>query len=516
MSEECMRERADQLKGEVHRMFEAGKTTMSMADALTFVDTLEHLGISLHFRKEIDSVLGLVHSDEELEFASSNDLHIVALRFRLLRQHGFWVSADVFDKFKDGNGSFSAGLCGKPRDLLSLYNAAHMAIPREDALDDAIAFARQHLEAVKGELRSPMAEQVSRALDIPLPRYMPRLEAMHYIAEYAQEEAHDPLLLELAKLDFNLVRSVHLRACSVDRWWRKVYDDVKLNFCRDRAVEMYFWTFEMLPWEECSRSRIILTKIIGLATFMDDSYDCYATFEDCERFDEAIQRWEEQESAVSIIPEYLRPLYLETLSHFNEFRGLMKPHEKHRMDYLIKEYKMQSRLYLQEAKWSSEKSMPTFKEHSKVSVMSSFVPTLCLVALVCAEEDVATEAAYEWAIRMPDMYIASGEIGRFLNDVSSYKRGKNKDVASSVECYVKEHGVMGDEAAAAIAAMVELAWRRINKGCLEMDHEVLRAARIVVGMSATLEVMYLGGRDGYTFGKDIKDLVVPLFVEPMV
>lgn len=122
-------------------------------------------------------------------------------------------------KFRNGNngGSFSTNLCGsKTRDLLSLYNAAHMAIPEEEALDDAIAFARQHLKVVmnNGELRSPMAEQISRTLDIPLPRSMARVEAAYYIAEYEQEETHDAVLLELAKLDFNIVRALHLKELS--------------------------------------------------------------------------------------------------------------------------------------------------------------------------------------------------------------------------------------------------------------------------------------------------------------
>nr|CAB3480264.1 unnamed protein product [Digitaria exilis] len=446
ISEEWMRERADQLNEQVRRVFE---TTTSMTDAVTLVDTLKHLGIDLRFREEIDSVLGRVHRDEDLEFATSDDLHIVALRFRLLRQHGYWVSADVFDKFRDdgntngGGGSFSTVLCGKTRDLLSLYNAAHMAIPGEEALDEAIAFAKQHLEAAvnKGELKSPMAEQVSRALDIPLPRFMPRVETTYYMAEYEQEETHDAVLLELAKLDFNLVRAVHLKELT----------DISL-------------------WEE---------------------------------------------SAVSVVPDYLRALYLQTLKHFNEFEAMLKPHEKHRMVYLIKEYKMQSRHYVQEARWSNEKNMPTFKEHREVSAMTSFVAAMCLIALIFAEGQ-ATEEAIEWALGMPDMYFASGEIGRFLNDVASYKMGKNKkDVASSVECYAQEHGVTGDEAAEAIAEMVELAWRRINKGALEMGRALLPAARIVTGMSSTVEVMYLGGRDGYTFGRDIKDIIVRLFVDPV-
>ena len=116
------------------------------------------------------------------------------------------MAADVFDRFRDETGSFSKDLISDPRGLLSLYNAAHMAVPGEATLDEAIAFARRHLEAAIGKLGSPMAGQVSRALEIPRPRFMRRLETMHYIIEYEQEEAHDATLLELARLDFNLLR----------------------------------------------------------------------------------------------------------------------------------------------------------------------------------------------------------------------------------------------------------------------------------------------------------------------
>jgi hypothetical protein len=115
----------------------------------------------------------------------------------------------VFDKFRYSAGNF--GATDDLRALLSLYHAAHMAVPGESALDDAITFSRRHLQAMRGELRSPVAEQVSRALHHPLPRYPKLLETMHYVAEYAQEEAHDGTLLELARLNSNLKRSLHLK-----------------------------------------------------------------------------------------------------------------------------------------------------------------------------------------------------------------------------------------------------------------------------------------------------------------
>ncbi|TVU46960.1 hypothetical protein EJB05_06534, partial [Eragrostis curvula] len=277
-----MRERAHQLQGEVRRMFEAGKTK-SAVELATLVDTIEHLGIDHYFRDEIEAAMRRVRS-EELEFSSSNDLHVVALRFRLLRQHGIWT----YDKFRDdGKGSFNPSLCSNPSGFLSLYNVAHMAIPAEKkALDDAIAFSK--LEGAKGKLKSPLAKQVSRAFDIPLPRISRRVENMHYVAEYGQEEAHDAALLELARLDFELVRCLHLK--ELRQLSLELYNDVKLPYARDRIMEVSFWACGVIPEEENSRARVIFVKVFAYASLVDDTYDVHATLEESQKFNEAIRR----------------------------------------------------------------------------------------------------------------------------------------------------------------------------------------------------------------------------------
>lgn len=153
--------------------------------------------------------------------------------------------------------------------------------------------------------------------------------------------------------------------------------------------------------------------------------------------------------------------------------------------------------------------------------MSSGFPMLAPVVLMGVHDDaaVATAAAFEWATAagVPDVVIAaSGEVARFLNDIASHRVGKNeKDVPSSVESYMAEHGVGEEAALAAVAAMAEHGWRTINRALMEMDPGLLPAARLIVNLTRTLEVIYLGGRDGYTFGGDIKGLVVSLFLDPV-
>lgn len=91
-SEEWMRERAELLKGQVRQLFNASKDAMGVADLVTYVDTLERLGIDNHFPEVIGAAVHRIRT-EEPEPDVPNMLHIVALRFRLLRQHGIWVSA---------------------------------------------------------------------------------------------------------------------------------------------------------------------------------------------------------------------------------------------------------------------------------------------------------------------------------------------------------------------------------------------------------------------------------------
>nr|CAB3446133.1 unnamed protein product [Digitaria exilis] len=410
-----MRERVNQLKGAVRRVFEVSKA--SATDATKLVDTLQHFGVEHYFREEIDAALSRIR-DEEPMFASSNNLHIIALRFRLLRQHGIWVSADVFDKFRDGTGDFSMSLCNSPRGLLSLYNAAHMATPEETALDDAIAFTRRHLEAMKSKLMSPLVKQVARALDIPLPRIGRRLETRHYIAEYELEEEHDPTLLELARLDFELVRLLHLKELS-----------------------------ELCLWHE---------------------------------------------SAASMVPGYLRTLYLRTLKGFQDFEDMLDPSEKYRICYVKRGYKMIIEIYFKEATWLHQGYVPSFKEHVEFTRVSSGLPMLIPVLLMGLGSVPTYKETFEWALNMPDMVLASGEVGRFLNDLTSYKVGKRKkDVASTLECYMEEHDATGEEAFAAVTRMKELAWRRINRACLEMDPALLRPAQFAVVDLARLIILHI-------------------------
>ncbi|KAL6609665.1 hypothetical protein ACP70R_039634 [Stipagrostis hirtigluma subsp. patula] len=405
MSEESMKERVDQLKEEVSKLFGLSN---DVVETMNLVDALQHLGIDHHFDEQIIAALSNIHC---IEFNSSS-LHDVALRFRLLRQHGFWVSPDEFHKFKSEDGTFNVGITNDPRGLLSLYNAAHLLTHGEVVLEDAILFSRHHLESTMSKLKSPLAGQVKRALQIPLPRKLKRVEALQYISEYKQEKAYNPSLLELAKLDFNLLRCFHLiELKTVSQWWKNLYGEVELSYARDRMVECYFWSNCVYYEQEHTRARIILAKIIALTSLLDDTYDSYATLEESQKLNEAIQRWDLE--YVSHLPDYLKKYYVKLISTFSEVEEELEPDEKFRVAYIKKAFQTLSAHYFHEAEWFHNNYMPSFKEHTDVSIISSGALMIC-VSLLVGMGDVATKEAFEWAIGCTGAVQASGEVTRFL------------------------------------------------------------------------------------------------------
>ncbi|XP_077233474.1 alpha-terpineol synthase, chloroplastic-like [Tasmannia lanceolata] len=131
-------------------------------DQLKLIDTLQSLGIGYHFKKEIKEALRIISVDD---CNMGDDLYATALRFGLLRQHGFEVSQDVFNGFKVYKGDFMESLCEDTKGILSLYEASYLAFEGETMMDEARAFTTMHLtDALKGKsFEQKLARQVEHA-----------------------------------------------------------------------------------------------------------------------------------------------------------------------------------------------------------------------------------------------------------------------------------------------------------------------------------------------------------------
>ena len=93
-----------------------------------------------------------------------------------------------------------------------MYEAAYYCVDGESILFDAINFTTEYLkEYVKHSKDDQyLVTLANHALELPQHWRMLRLEARWFIDVYEkQQDIMNPLLLELAKLDFNVVQATH-------------------------------------------------------------------------------------------------------------------------------------------------------------------------------------------------------------------------------------------------------------------------------------------------------------------
>ncbi|KAL5998590.1 threalose-6-phosphate phosphatase [Asimina triloba] len=202
--DELTKQRAEKLKHDVKKMLHDHLS--GSIQELNFINEIQRLGVAYHFETEIRSALNKIYNAKNND---DDDLHAVALRFRLLRQEGYNVSSDVFKKFKDEKGEFKASLRDNVQGLLSFYEAAFLGTHDESILDEAIDFTTNQLNSVLSHLSSPLSELVKLALDVPLRKRIERLQSRYFISIYQEDKGRNDVLLEFAKLNFNILQSLH-------------------------------------------------------------------------------------------------------------------------------------------------------------------------------------------------------------------------------------------------------------------------------------------------------------------
>jgi (-)-alpha-terpineol synthase len=118
--------------------------------------------------------------------------------------------AEIFNSFKNEIGNFKESLCDDTKGMLCLYEASFLSVEGESVLEEARDFATKQLsEYVKQSKDQNLSAIVNHALELPLHWRMLRLEARWFIDVYRSREDMNPVLLELAELDFNRVQAVH-------------------------------------------------------------------------------------------------------------------------------------------------------------------------------------------------------------------------------------------------------------------------------------------------------------------
>ncbi|XBI87020.1 hypothetical protein VPH35_025172 [Triticum aestivum] len=472
--------RAKDNKQEVLKIILNTMSSTDLPQKLELVDTLQRIGVDYHYRQEIDELLRDIYGDKH----EIHDLYTAALRFYLLRKHGYPVSSDVFTMFVDGNriiGSTDAIT------LLVLYNAAHLRTHGEKILDDLMTSTKQLLKYMVNQLDPTLAQEVQYTLETPLFRRLHRIEAKRYISTYEKKHTRNKTILEFAKLDYNIVQSLYCDELKdLTLWWNGFDIKIHLPWARDRMVEMHFWMMGVFFEPHYSYPRTMLTKLITLVSVFDDFYDNYSTAQESTMFTSAIDRWDEH--AAEQVPTYMRPFYKGTVSTINCIEEDLKL-QKNKHAELVKELVL---------KWRDQQYVPSnLEEHLQISVRSSGCMHISNLAFLLMG-DVTPSETVQWTWTYPRIIRAVCIIGRVMNDITSHEREQaSQHVVSTVQTYIKENGCTVQQANEGLNQIVEEAWMDINEGFMQPAAHPFAVLSRAVNLARTMDFMYKR-EDAYT------------------
>ncbi|XP_027908693.1 tricyclene synthase EBOS, chloroplastic-like [Vigna unguiculata] len=457
-------DRVKVLQEEVRRMIK--DESSDIWHKLELINDVKRLGLSYHYDKEISEVLLWFHSSARFNAAIVNrSLHETALCFRLLREYGYDITADIFERFKEENGNFKTSLVSDVKGMLSLYEASFFGYEGEKILDEAMVFSSFHLRDAlnKGESSNMVLEEVNHALELPLHHRIQRLEARWYIESYAKRTDSNRLLLEAAKLDFNVVQSTLQNDLQqMSRWWRGMGLASKLSFSRDRLMECFFWTVGMDFEPQFSDLRKGLTKVTSLITTIDDVYDVYGTLDELELFTAAVESWDVK--AVQVLPDYMKICFLALYNTVNEFAyDALKEHGQDILPYLTKAWSDMLKAFLQEAKWSRDRHLPRFDDYLSNAWVSVSGIVILTHAYFLLNHNI-TKEALESLHNYHSLLQKSSIIFRLCNDLGTSKAELERgEAANSIVCYMRENGSSEEGAYKHIHSLLNETWKKMNK-----------------------------------------------------
>ncbi|XP_057462464.1 (3S,6E)-nerolidol synthase 1-like [Actinidia eriantha] len=435
-------------------------------EGLVMIDTLQRLGIDYHFQGEIGALLQKQQIKSTCDYPEQ-DLFEVSTRFRMLRQEGHNVPADVFNNFRDKEGRFKSELSRDIRGLMSLYEASQLSIQGEDILDQAADFSSQLLSGWATNLDHHQARLVRNALTHPYHKSLATFMARNFHYDCKGQNGWLNNLQELAKMDLTMVQSMHQKeVLQVSQWWEDRGLANELKLVRNQPLKWYMWSVAALTDPRFSEERVEFTKPISFIYIIDDIFDVYGTLEELTLFTDAVNRWEL--TAVEQLPDYMKVCFKALYDITNEIAcKIYKKHGRNPIDSFRRTWASLCNAFLVEAKWFASGHFPKAEEYLENGIISSGMH-IFTVYMFFLLGGCFTEESVNLVDEHAGITSSIATIFRLWDDLGSAKdEDQDGYDGSYVECYLKDHkGFSVENAREEVIRMISDAWKRLNKECL--------------------------------------------------
>ncbi|KAF6167360.1 hypothetical protein GIB67_028907 [Kingdonia uniflora] len=489
------------------------KETMETLSSLEMIDNLERLGLGYIFAEEIKQSLDWIYGNIENGWKKEN-LYATTLRFRVLRQHGYQVSQEEFIGLMDDSRYFKESLREDVKGMLSLYEAAHTSSEDESILVEALEFTRKHLKNLKGKVEPNLAKQVNRSLEVPMHWRMLRSESRWYIDAYEKEKNMNPVVLELAKLDFNMVQATFQKDLkTISRWWRNIDVATKLNFARDRLAESFLATVGILYLPQHSRCREWLVKVMNFVMIIDDTFDIFGSLDELEHFSNVLERWDNKE--MHNLPYYMKICFLALYNTINEMAYvILKEKGWDILPYMTKAWANFIKAMLVEAKWCKAGYTPSLQEYLENGWISSSGSVILVHAFFATNQNTTIDIL-ENLVNDNDLLYCASMIFRLSNDLATSSAELERgDTASSIRSYMHESNASEKEAREHIRSLIMNTWRKMNASVTSSPYDI-QFVDIAINLARTSLFVYQYGDGIGVENLKIKDHIMSLIANPI-
>ncbi|OIW05928.1 hypothetical protein TanjilG_07204 [Lupinus angustifolius] len=342
-----------------------------------------------------------------------------------------------------------------------------------------------------------------------------RMEAQWYIDAYGRRNDANKVLLDAAKLDFNIVQSTLQKDLQeMSQWWKGTGLASNISFSRDRLMETFYWTVGIVFEPQFSHVRKGLTKVCSLMTIMDDMYDVYGTLDELELFTAAVESWDIK--SIQLLPQYMKICFLSIYNTVNEIAyDTLKDEGEYILPYLTKAWTDYLKAILQEAKWSKDKNLPKFDDYLKNAQVSVAGVIMLIHVYFLLNHNITKEALvslknYHELLHRPSI------IFRLCNDLSTSKSELERgEEAKSILCYMSENGVSYEDAYKHIHSLLDENWKRLNKDRVTSSPFPKHFVEIAINLARISRCFYLYGDDFGAPDNAAKNRIWSLIIEPI-
>ncbi|GLJ38263.1 hypothetical protein SUGI_0778970 [Cryptomeria japonica] len=530
------RERVETLVKQVKILLKEMQTGFDgdLIERLEMVDALHCLGIDRYFQAEIKEALDYVYRfwDGSVGIglgceSTTNDLNTTALGLRVLRLYRYHVSADVLKNFKNKNGQFiSHGGDNDSnlidirdehmlRSMINLLRASSLAFLGETVMKDAKVFSsaylKQLLEKSEDIKQKSYLKEAEYALLYEWPSTFPRWEARSYIEIYELDNSRlkDKIILELAKLNFNILQYIYkMEMKKLSSWWQNSGVS-KLIAVRERSIEYYLLAVSAIDNAEFGSSRIALAKAATLVSLLDDLFDDHLTLAQVELFIKAIiQGWDI--SIVQNVPsnfkkivEFVFKTLQELTTEATQIQG------RDMMQFITKAWVDYAEASLKQAQWKEGQYVPTYNEYINIAATTGASGLLSLHPILLAFPNLEDDSIEKIFLSKSRFYELIWLTGRIVDDIHDFEDDKlHGQTASAISCYMKDHHEYSEEDALIHMnnhfdeLLTELTWEFLNP-----DKVLLEWDKLYFNLGRGDQSFYIFG-DGFSYhDKGVKQRV---------